>query len=146
MTQKQRRNRGRVNCPIPPGGAILPWCASWMAFPPGRRGRPLWFIPLIVADNAANADADGDVIQVYVQPTSQDYNHQSHYHLTPDPMSLSSSSTALSSIAHFAKALRMLSFDLDRILDGGNALPSGFTGGIIDRMWRRTGEARDLSR
>lgn len=46
------------------------------------------------------------------------YSRQAHYHSTPH-----SNSTHLLADAHFAKALRMLSSDFDRLEGGGNALP-----------------------
>ncbi|KAL7430309.1 hypothetical protein ACHAXM_002294 [Skeletonema potamos] len=59
-----------------------------------------------------------------LRPTVQSYNRQSQYYKTP-----TSSSTSTAADAHFAKAIRMLSSPFDKLVNGGNALPSKVYGG-----------------
>eukprot|EP00569_Conticribra_weissflogii_P008990 CAMPEP_0171367950 /NCGR_PEP_ID=MMETSP0879-20121228/6413_1 /TAXON_ID=67004 /ORGANISM="Thalassiosira weissflogii, Strain CCMP1336" /LENGTH=1259 /DNA_ID=CAMNT_0011876063 /DNA_START=61 /DNA_END=3837 /DNA_ORIENTATION=- len=126
--KKKSRERELSN---PTRGGYFTTVRELDGFPARKKRKPALLPPADRREDDADADADGDVTQLYVRPASRDYNRQSHCHSTPDPTSSSSSSssTALSSDAHFAKALRMLSSDFDRIPNGGNALPERVYGG-----------------
>mmetsp|Transcript_34840 Transcript_34840/g.73501 ORF Transcript_34840/g.73501 Transcript_34840/m.73501 type:complete len:162 (+) Transcript_34840:544-1029(+) len=98
----------------------------------------------MLGGESVGVDDEGTIVGMggvayHPRPTVQSYSRQDQAHNAPhssfqssstfSASSSTASSTALLADAHYAKSLRMLSSNFDRIPNGGNALPHQVYGG-----------------